>query len=227
MSADPATRHVPDVGRLAAGEPADVSFLRAQRGKPVLLLHSFASDAGNREQFPLYAVRFRQHAAARPFNDLGVLAACQAGAFDVSRLSAVTAPTLVIVGEQHGLAGARYLVAAFFVASGRSWRASMTPLRLPTKNFALERSLTSRVMPRRSSHRRVQHDGDEVADLRRPACSVWQVRPCDSASARRNETGVRLGRYGAGEWRAGCRSTDACHLRAHPIRPRGGERRLT
>lgn len=228
-------RRVLDVGRLAAGGPAYVSFLRAGRGTPVLLLHGFASDASgdwvetgwfdalaaagfdviapdqrghgqsvksrdpadyrldtfagdaatlcdhcwgdrrfsligysmgahvamsvalasadrvvslvlggmgdriaatvglapefadaldeqddrlsDRREFPSYAVRFRQHAASRPFNDLGVLAAClrgQTGVFDLGRLSAVTAPTLVIVGEQDKLAGSPYRVAAFF-----------------------------------------------------------------------------------------------------------------
>lgn len=69
------------------------------------------------QSLPSYAVRFRQHAASRPFNDLGVLAAClrgQSSLFDLSRLSAVTAPTLVIVGEQDRLAGDPYPVAARF-----------------------------------------------------------------------------------------------------------------
>ncbi|HEY0910959.1 MAG TPA: alpha/beta fold hydrolase [Bradyrhizobium sp.] len=225
-----------DVGRLAAGGSADVSFLRAGRGEPVLLLHGFASDASDdwvetgwfdalatagfdviapdlrghgqsaksrdpadyrldaftgdaatlcdhcwgdlrfsligysmgahvamsmalasadrvvslvlggmgdriaatvglapefadaldeqesdrpadRRALPSYAVRFRQHAASRPFNDLAVLAAClrgQTGVFDLGRLSAVTVPTLVIVGEQDKLAGAPQPVAALF-----------------------------------------------------------------------------------------------------------------
>ncbi|KJC48821.1 hypothetical protein UP09_08690 [Bradyrhizobium sp. LTSP885] len=71
----------------------------------------------NRREPPSYAVRFRQHAASRPFNDLAVLAAClrgQSGVFDLERLSAVTAPTMVIVGEQDKLAGAPYRVAALF-----------------------------------------------------------------------------------------------------------------
>ena len=237
MPVDRATRQVLDVGRLVAGGSADVSFLRAGRGEPVLLLHGFASDAsddwvetgwfdaliasgfdvvapdlrghgqsvksrdpadyrleafagdvaalrdhcwgdrrfsligysmgahvamsvtlasadrvaslvlggmgdriaatvglgpefadaldeqdgrpGDRREPPSYAVRFRQHAASRPFNDLGVLAAClrgQSGVFDLRRLSAVTAPTLVIVGDQDRLAGAPYPVAALFPA---------------------------------------------------------------------------------------------------------------
>jgi pimeloyl-ACP methyl ester carboxylesterase len=237
MPVDRATRHVLDVGRLVAGAPAFFSFLRAGRGKPVLLLHGFASDASDdwvetgwsdalvaagfdvvapdlrghgrslksrdpadyrleafaadvaalcdhcwgenpfsligysmgahvamlvalasgdrveslvlggmgdriaatvglapefadaldvqeagssaeRRELPSYAVRFRQHAAARPFNDLGVLAAClrgQSGTFDLDRLAAVTAPTLVMAGDQDKLAGAPYSVAAFFV----------------------------------------------------------------------------------------------------------------
>ncbi|MFB9262638.1 alpha/beta fold hydrolase [Bradyrhizobium erythrophlei] len=237
MSADRATRHVLEVGPLAAGGGAHVSFLRAGQGAPVLLLHGFASDAnedwvetgwfdalvaagldvvapdlrghgrsiksrdpadyrldaftsdvialchdcwgtrsfslvgysmgahvamsvalaltgyvanlvlggmgdriaatvglapefadaldeaeevsGDRPQIPSYAVRFRQHAASRPFNDLSVLAAClrgQSGTFDLDRLAAVTAPTLVMVGDQDKLAGAPYPVAAFFAA---------------------------------------------------------------------------------------------------------------
>ncbi|KJC56068.1 hypothetical protein UP10_37635 [Bradyrhizobium sp. LTSPM299] len=237
MSDDRTMRHMLDVGRLAAGGPAYVSFLRAGRGVPVLLLHGFASDAsddwietgwfdalvaagfdviapdlrghgqsvksrypadyrldaftrdvtalcdhcwgdrrfsligysmgahvamsvtlvsadravnlvlggmgdriaatvglapefadaldeqnsrsGDRRELPSYAVRFRQHAASRAFNDLGVLAAClrgQSSVFDLGRLSAVTAPTLVIVGEQDKLAGAPYPVAALFPA---------------------------------------------------------------------------------------------------------------
>jgi pimeloyl-ACP methyl ester carboxylesterase len=237
MPVDRATRHVLDVGRLTAGGPAYVSFLRAGRGAPVLLLHGFASDAsddwvetgwfealvaagfdviapdlrghgqsvksrdpadyrldvftgdvatlcehcwgdrrfslvgysmgahvamslalastdriaslvlggmgdriaatvglapefadaldeqnsrsGDRRDLPSYAVRFRQHAASRTFNDLGVLAVClrgQSSVFDLGRLSAVTAPTLVIVGEQDKLAGAPHPVAALFPA---------------------------------------------------------------------------------------------------------------
>jgi pimeloyl-ACP methyl ester carboxylesterase len=235
MSVDQSMRHVLDVGRLTAGGPAHLSFLRAGRGTPALLLHGFASDAsddwvetgwfdalvtagfdviapdlrghgqsvksrdpadyrleafagdvaalcdhcwgdrrfsligysmgahvamsvalasanrvaslvlggmgdriaatvglapefadaldepdgpsGGRREPPSYAVRFRQHAASRPLNDLRVLAAClrgQSGVFDLERLSAVTAPTLVIVGEQDRLAGAPYRVAALF-----------------------------------------------------------------------------------------------------------------
>jgi pimeloyl-ACP methyl ester carboxylesterase len=236
MSVDRATRHVLDVGRLAAGGSAHVSFLRAGRGEPVLLLHGFASDASgdwvetgwfdalvaagfdviapdlrghgqsvksrdpadyrleafagdiaalcdhcwgvrrfsligysmgahvamsvalactgrvarlvlggmgerivatvglapefadaldeqrddrpaDRRTLPPYAVRFRQHAASRPFNDLIVLAAClrgQSSVFDLGRLSAVIAPTLAIVGEQDRLAGAPHPVAALF-----------------------------------------------------------------------------------------------------------------
>ncbi|MCU4161848.1 alpha/beta fold hydrolase [Acidiphilium sp. AL] len=71
----------------------------------------------DRRELPSYAVRFRQHAASRPFNDLAVLAAClrgQSGVFDLGCLSAVTAPTLVMVGEQDKLAGAPYRVAALF-----------------------------------------------------------------------------------------------------------------
>jgi len=228
-------RHVLDVGRLAAGGPAHVSFLRAGQGAPVLLLHGFASEASDdwvetgwfdalvaagfdviapdlrghglsvksrdpadyrlgvftgdvatlckhcwgdrrfslvgysmgahvamslalastdriaslvlggtgdriaatvglapefadaldepdgrsedRQEPPSQATRFKQYAASRPFNDLAVLAAClrgQSGGFDLGRLSAVTAPTLVIVGEQDKLAGAPYPVAALF-----------------------------------------------------------------------------------------------------------------
>ncbi|WP_426409664.1 alpha/beta fold hydrolase [Bradyrhizobium ganzhouense] len=236
MSVDCATRHVLEVGPLAAGGPAHVSFLRAGQGAPVFLLHGFASDAnddwvetgwfdalvaagldvvapdlrghgrsiksrdpadyrldaftsdvialgrhcwgtrsfsivgysmgahvamsvasasasrivslvlggmgdriaatvglapefadalgedeevssGDRSQLPSYAVRFRQHAASRPFNDLSVLAAClrgQSGTFDLDRLATVTAPTLVMVGDQDKLAGAPYPVVAFF-----------------------------------------------------------------------------------------------------------------
>lgn len=72
--------------------------------------------AGDRREIPSYAVRFRQHAASRPFNDLQVLAAClrgQSAVFDLDRLTAVTAPTLVIVGVEDRLAGAPYPVAAF------------------------------------------------------------------------------------------------------------------
>jgi len=74
-------------------------------------------SSAERPAFPPYAVRFRQHAAARPFNDLGVLAAClrgQSSAFDLDRLSMVTAPTLALVGGQDKLAGAPFPVAAFF-----------------------------------------------------------------------------------------------------------------
>jgi pimeloyl-ACP methyl ester carboxylesterase len=237
MSVDRATRHVLDMGALAAGGPAYISFLRAGRGKPVLLLHGFASDASDdwvetgwfdalvtagfevvapdlrghgrsvksrdpadyrlekfagdvaalceycwgdrrfsligysmgahiamsvalasadrveslvlggmgdriaatvglapefagaldapeggssaeRRELPSYAIRFKQHAASRPFNDLSVLAAClrgQSGTFELDRLAAVTALTLVIVGDQDRLAGAPDSVAAFFV----------------------------------------------------------------------------------------------------------------
>jgi pimeloyl-ACP methyl ester carboxylesterase len=71
------------------------------------------------DAFPPYAVRFRRHAASRPSNDPGVLAAClrgQSGRFDLGRLAAVTAPTLVITGEQDRLAGNPYPVAALFAA---------------------------------------------------------------------------------------------------------------
>lgn len=227
MSADQVTRRVLGVGPLAAGGGAQLSFLRAGEGEPVLLLHGFASDAnddwvetgwfdalmaagldvvapdlrghgqsvksrdpvdyrldafaadmaalcdhcwadrrfsligysmgahvamsvalasvdrvarlvlggmgdriaatvglapefadaldntqeslsGNRRELPSYAVRFRQHAESRPFNDIGVLAAClrgQSGGFDLDRLAAVTCSTLVIVGDQDKLAG--------------------------------------------------------------------------------------------------------------------------
>lgn len=236
MSADQAMRHVLEVGSTAAGGRAHLSFLRAGKGEPVLLLHGFASDAnddwvetgwldalvvagfevvapdlrghgrsvksrdpvdyrlnafvrdvlalcdhcwgdrrvrvigysmgahvamsftlavtdrvaslvlggmgdriaatvglspefaaaldgqeGSQEQreLPPYAVRFKQHAASRPFNDLEVLAAClrgQSGAFALDRLASVAAPTLVIVGDQDKLAGSPYPVAAFFAA---------------------------------------------------------------------------------------------------------------
>ena len=69
--------------------------------------------------FSSYAVRFRRHAASRASNDLGVLAAClrgQTGLFDLGRLTAVTAPALVIAGEQDRLAGDPYPVAALFAA---------------------------------------------------------------------------------------------------------------
>ena len=71
----------------------------------------------DRREFPSYCVRFRQHAASRPFNDLRVLAAClrgQSSVFDLDRLSTVTASTLAIVGEQDKLAGAPHPVAALF-----------------------------------------------------------------------------------------------------------------
>jgi pimeloyl-ACP methyl ester carboxylesterase len=71
----------------------------------------------DRGEPPSYAVRFRQHAASRPFNDLAVLAASlrgQSGVFGLERLSTVTAPTLVIVGGQDKLAGAPHPVAALF-----------------------------------------------------------------------------------------------------------------
>jgi pimeloyl-ACP methyl ester carboxylesterase len=76
-------------------------------------------DDDRLDAFPPYAVRLRQHAASRPSNDLGVLAAClrgQSGRFDLGRLAAVTAPTLVITGEQDRLAGDPYPVAALFAA---------------------------------------------------------------------------------------------------------------
>lgn len=76
-------------------------------------------DDDQLDAFPPYAVRFRRHAASRPSNDLGVLAAClrgQSGRFDLGRLAAVTAPTLVITGEQDRLAGNPYPVAALFAA---------------------------------------------------------------------------------------------------------------
>jgi pimeloyl-ACP methyl ester carboxylesterase len=76
-------------------------------------------DADRLDAFPPHAVRFRRHAASRPSNDLGVLAAClrgQSGRFDLGRLAAVTAPTLVIAGEQDRLAGDPYPVAALFAA---------------------------------------------------------------------------------------------------------------
>jgi pimeloyl-ACP methyl ester carboxylesterase len=75
------------------------------------------SRSWDRSELPPYAVRFRQHAASRPFNDLIVLAAClrgQSSVFDLGRLSAVIAPTLAIVGEQDRLAGAPHPVAALF-----------------------------------------------------------------------------------------------------------------
>jgi pimeloyl-ACP methyl ester carboxylesterase len=76
-------------------------------------------DDDRLDAFPPYAVRFRRHASSRPSNDLGVLAAClrgQSGRFDLGRLAAVTAPTLVIAGEQDRLAGDPYPVAALFAA---------------------------------------------------------------------------------------------------------------
>jgi pimeloyl-ACP methyl ester carboxylesterase len=71
------------------------------------------------DAFPPYAVRFRRHAASRPSNDLGVLAAClrgQSSLFDLGRLAAVSASTLVIAGEQDRLAGDPYPIAALFTA---------------------------------------------------------------------------------------------------------------
>jgi pimeloyl-ACP methyl ester carboxylesterase len=76
-------------------------------------------DDDRPDAFPPYAVRFRRHAASRPSNDLGVLAAClrgQSGLFDLGRLAVVTAPVLVIAGEQDKLAGDPYPVAALFAA---------------------------------------------------------------------------------------------------------------
>jgi pimeloyl-ACP methyl ester carboxylesterase len=76
-------------------------------------------DADRLDVFPPYAVRVRRHAASRPSNDLGVLAAClrgQTGLFDLRRLAAVTVPALVIAGEQDRLAGDPYPVAALFAA---------------------------------------------------------------------------------------------------------------
>ena len=76
-------------------------------------------DNDRLDVFPPYAVRFRRHAESRPSNDLGVLAAClrgQSGLFQLGRLAAVTAPTLVIAGEQDRLAGDPYPVAALFAA---------------------------------------------------------------------------------------------------------------
>jgi len=76
-----------------------------------------ASDDDRLDAFPPYAVRFRRHAASRPSNDLGVLAAClrgQSSRFDLGRLTVVAAPTLVIAGEQDRLAGDPYPVAALF-----------------------------------------------------------------------------------------------------------------
>ncbi len=76
-------------------------------------------DDDRLDAFPPYAVRFRRHAASRPSNDLRVLAAClrgQSGLFDLGRLAVVTAPTLVIAGEQDRLAGVPYPVAALFAA---------------------------------------------------------------------------------------------------------------
>lgn len=78
-----------------------------------------APDDDRLETFPPYVVRFRRHAASRPFNDLEVLAAClrgQSGLFDLGRLAAVTMPALVMVGEQDKLAGDPYPVAALFAA---------------------------------------------------------------------------------------------------------------
>lgn len=68
-------------------------------------------------QLPDYAVRFRQHAASRPFNDLRALAACLRGqscVFDLAGLAVVQAPTLVLAGEKDKLAGSPYRVAALF-----------------------------------------------------------------------------------------------------------------
>lgn len=67
--------------------------------------------------FPSYALRFREHAASSPFNDLRALAACLRGqscVFDLASLAAVTAATLVMVGDQDKLAGLPYRVAALF-----------------------------------------------------------------------------------------------------------------
>jgi pimeloyl-ACP methyl ester carboxylesterase len=179
--------------------------------------------SGDRREPPSYAVRFGHHAASRPFNDLAVLAAClrgQSAVFDLGRLSAVTAPTLVIVREQDKLAGAPYRVAALFPAGvGQTLPGVNHASGSLTKTFASERWRILRAMPQRSSHRGISHDSDEIADLRHPACSVWKVRLCDGASACGDEAGVRLGRHGAGVGRAGCGGADACHLRAHPICP--------
>ncbi|MGY4567255.1 alpha/beta fold hydrolase [Bradyrhizobium sp. USDA 3256] len=69
---------------------------------------------------PSYAVRFRRHAESLPYNDLSVLAAClrgQFGRFDLTTLSSVDAPTLVVVGGMDKLAGDPETVASAF-ASG-------------------------------------------------------------------------------------------------------------
>lgn len=75
-----------------------------------------ATDGAARA-LPAYAIRFREHAASRSFNDLEVLASCLRGqttTFETRRLSSVTAPTLVIVGDQDKLAGSPNGVAALF-----------------------------------------------------------------------------------------------------------------
>jgi pimeloyl-ACP methyl ester carboxylesterase len=107
--------------------------------------------SAERPAFPPYAMRFKQHAASRPFNDLDVLAAClrgQSSVFDLDRLSTVTASTLALVGEQDKLAGAPHPVASFFPGgSGRPCRVSITPRHSSTKIFVGERWRISRRMP--------------------------------------------------------------------------------
>jgi pimeloyl-ACP methyl ester carboxylesterase len=99
----------------------------------------YEPDDDRLEAFSSYAVRFRRHAASRPFNDLEVLAAClrgQSGLFELGRLAAVTAPSLVIVGEQDKLAAIRIPSRrASLRGSERPCRVPITPRHLLIKAF--------------------------------------------------------------------------------------------
>ncbi|MDA9433583.1 hypothetical protein XH88_17655 [Bradyrhizobium sp. CCBAU 51627] len=82
-------------------------------------LDAAAEQSLDTSAFPPYAVRFCQHAALKPHNDLAVLAAClrgQTAVFDLAKLAQIAAPTLVMVGEDDRLAGAPYRVASLFPA---------------------------------------------------------------------------------------------------------------